>query len=167
MKYRLEIENQSHKIELLKDRNGSLSAILIDDQKFPISDIESLTDAKIKKVDEKYTLEYKDELINLKFKEIQEDQLDDSSENNNLSQMKEFFKEGKLLAPMPGKIIDLRCSEGSIIGQGKIVLSLEAMKMENEIHTPYKIEIKKILVNVSDSVIDKQLLLEYEIIEEN
>ena len=68
---------------------------------------------------------------------------------------------------MPGKIIDLRCSEGSIIEQGKIVLSLEAMKMENEIHTPYKIEIKKVFVNVSDSVIDKQMLLEYEIIEDD
>ena len=39
--------------------------------------------------------------------------------------------------------------------------------MENEIHTPFTIEVKKVLVKVLDPVIDKQLLIEYNVIDEN
>ena len=124
LKFRLEIGNQTHKVELENNDSGKILAILIDDQRFPISDIESLKDAKLTRENGSIIIEYANELINLNFREIVDDELENSSKNNNISQMKEFFKEGKLLSPMPGKIVDIRCSEGTLIGKGKVVLSL-------------------------------------------
>ena len=38
--------------------------------------------------------------------------------------------------PMPGTILDVRCSEGASVKKGDILFILEAMKMENEIMSP-------------------------------
>ena len=40
---------------------------------------------------------------------------------------------GAQLAPMPGKIIDIKVSPGQSVAKNDVVLILEAMKMENEI----------------------------------
>lgn len=39
----------------------------------------------------------------------------------------------KVVAPMPGKIVDIKVSVGQMIKEGDLVAILEAMKMENEI----------------------------------
>ena len=39
----------------------------------------------------------------------------------------------KIVAPMPGKIVDVKVSVGQTIKEGDLVAILEAMKMENEI----------------------------------
>ena len=39
----------------------------------------------------------------------------------------------KVVAPMPGKIVDIKVSVGQVIKEGDLVAILEAMKMENEI----------------------------------
>ena len=167
MKYRLEIGNQSHKVEILPDESGKISTILIDDQEFLASNLNSLNQDKIIKNSDKYILKIGEETFELKLKELNSDlSAENSSNTANLDQMKEFFKDGSLIAPMPGKIIDIRCSKGDMIERGKIILSLEAMKMENEIHTPFNIIIKEILVTISDSVTDKQLLIKYEQVSE-
>ncbi|MGA8276479.1 MAG: biotin/lipoyl-containing protein [Thermoplasmata archaeon] len=41
-----------------------------------------------------------------------------------------------ILPPMPGKVIELRVSEGQRIEAGAVVLVLEAMKMRNEVTSP-------------------------------
>jgi biotin carboxyl carrier protein len=41
-----------------------------------------------------------------------------------------------ILPPMPGKVIELRVSEGQRIEAGTVVLVLEAMKMRNEVTSP-------------------------------
>lgn len=166
MKYRLEIENQSHKIDIEQDELGKLQAIYVDDQKFLTSDLNSLRDFDITNEHDLFTVSKNGESFKLLLKEIIDDQEEDSSSNNSLSQMKEFFADGKLLSPMPGKIVDIRCKEGDIVKKGKILLSLEAMKMENEIHTPFSIKVTKILVKAADSVTEKQLLIEFEMEEE-
>ena len=38
-----------------------------------------------------------------------------------------------VLAPMPGKILDIKASVGQQVKKGDVVIILEAMKMENEI----------------------------------
>ena len=39
-------------------------------------------------------------------------------------------------SPMPGTILDVRCSNGKQVKKGEILFILEAMKMENEIFAP-------------------------------
>lgn len=39
-------------------------------------------------------------------------------------------------SPMPGTILDVRCSNGQAVRKGDVLFILEAMKMENEIFAP-------------------------------
>ncbi|OON96557.1 MAG: acetyl-CoA carboxylase biotin carboxyl carrier protein subunit [Candidatus Epulonipiscium fishelsonii] len=39
----------------------------------------------------------------------------------------------KVVAPMPGKIVDIKVTQGQAVKEGDLVAVLEAMKMENEI----------------------------------
>lgn len=42
----------------------------------------------------------------------------------------------KIEAPMQGKIVDIKVSEGEMVKAGDVVAILEAMKMENEVVAP-------------------------------
>ncbi|MBO4395610.1 MAG: acetyl-CoA carboxylase biotin carboxyl carrier protein subunit [Eubacterium sp.] len=42
----------------------------------------------------------------------------------------------KVKAPMPGKILSIKASEGQAVSKGDVILLLEAMKMENEVVAP-------------------------------
>lgn len=52
-------------------------------------------------------------------------------------------------APMPGKILSIKCSEGAFVKKGEVLMILEAMKMENEI-TSVK-DGKVLSINVSEN----------------
>lgn len=41
--------------------------------------------------------------------------------------------QNKVVAPMPGKIVDVKVKVGQVIKEGDLVAILEAMKMENEV----------------------------------
>lgn len=55
-------------------------------------------------------------------------------------------------APMPGKILNIKVSEGQAVKFGEIVVIMEAMKMETEIVAPADGTVSKILVKAGDSV---------------
>lgn len=55
-------------------------------------------------------------------------------------------------APLPGTIMALPVSVGDTVNSGDTVCVLEAMKMENDIHTPKGGKVKEILVKVGDAV---------------
>lgn len=55
-------------------------------------------------------------------------------------------------APMPGKILDIKVSEGQAVKFGEVVVIMEAMKMETEIVAPADGTVSKILVKAGDSV---------------
>lgn len=42
----------------------------------------------------------------------------------------------KIVAPMPGKIVDIKVTVGQSVKEGDLIAVLEAMKMENEIFAP-------------------------------
>ena len=54
-------------------------------------------------------------------------------------------------APMPGTILDIRCSAGQQVQAGDILFILEAMKMENEICAPHAGTIGSICVQKGSS----------------
>lgn len=58
----------------------------------------------------------------------------------------------KVVAPMPGKIVDVKVSVGQSVKEGDLVAILEAMKMENEIFAPSAGTIASINVSAGTAV---------------
>lgn len=57
-----------------------------------------------------------------------------------------------VLSPMPGTIIKLMAKQGDNVARGDVVMILEAMKMENEIHAQKSGIIKEVCVKEGDAV---------------
>jgi len=68
--------------------------------------------------------------------------------------------QGLIMAPMPGKILDIAVSEGDEVEEGEAILILEAMKMENELKAGMTGVIHSIQVKKGESVEKNQILLE-------
>jgi biotin carboxyl carrier protein len=68
----------------------------------------------------------------------------------------------QIVAPMPGKVIDILVKTGDEVLEYQEVLILEAMKMENAIPSPESGKVKAILVKKDDTVATKQVLIELE-----
>jgi len=71
-----------------------------------------------------------------------------------------------IIAPMPGKIVDIFLAEGDLVNVGEPILSLEAMKMQNEITATCNGVIRKIRVQIGQSVMKDELLVEIQSIDE-
>lgn len=57
-----------------------------------------------------------------------------------------------LASPMPGNILDVRCSAGQSVKAGDILFILEAMKMENEICAPRDCTVTSVCVTKGATV---------------
>ena len=66
--------------------------------------------------------------------------------------------DGRLLAPMAGRIVAVRARAGDAVTKGQILVILEAMKMEHEIKAPGDGIAEKIAVAEGDQVEPRQLL---------
>ena len=55
-------------------------------------------------------------------------------------------------APMPGKILNIKVSEGQAVKFGEVVVIMEAMKMETEIVAPAAGTVASVNVSVGDAV---------------
>ena len=65
----------------------------------------------------------------------------------------------KIVAPMPGTIINILVNGGEEVLEYQEVLSLEARKMENAIPSAEAGTVKEIKVNVNDKVATNQVLM--------
>jgi biotin carboxyl carrier protein len=63
---------------------------------------------------------------------------------------------------MPGIIVKVLLAEGENVEEGQAVLILEAMKMQNEIKSPQKGKVTKIIPSAGDSVETGALLFSVE-----
>ncbi len=72
------------------------------------------------------------------------------------------LNEGKLNAPMPGKILEIMVKEGDKVDLGDPVAILEAMKMENELKAPVTGIVASIAVGEQDSLEKNALIMEIE-----
>ncbi len=60
--------------------------------------------------------------------------------------------QNKVVAPMPGKVIKIKTSQGAKVKKNDVLLIVEAMKMENNLVAPYDGTVKDILVKEGDMV---------------
>jgi len=71
--------------------------------------------------------------------------------------------EGRLTAPMPGKVIAVLVEPGATVEKGAPLLVMEAMKMEHTIVAPASGTVSEILFGVGDQVTDGAQLLVMEV----
>jgi 3-methylcrotonyl-CoA carboxylase alpha subunit len=67
--------------------------------------------------------------------------------------------EGRLTAPMPGKVIAVLVEPGAVVEKGTPLLVMEAMKMEHTIGAPAAGTVSEVLYAVGDQVADGAQLL--------
>ena len=67
--------------------------------------------------------------------------------------------DGRMLAPMPGRILEVRGVAGSEVREGQTLLIMEAMKMELAIKAPFGARIEQLAVAAGDLVEADSLLL--------
>jgi glutaconyl-CoA/methylmalonyl-CoA decarboxylase subunit gamma len=68
----------------------------------------------------------------------------------------------EIRSPMPGKILEVRVSEGETVETGRILVVLEAMKMENALTAEGPARVRKLHVSSGELVDLGQLLVELE-----
>ena len=66
---------------------------------------------------------------------------------------------GGLVAPMPGKVVDLKVKAGSKVKKGDTLVILEAMKMEHQVKAPEDGKITKVLIKKEDQLENGALLM--------
>ena len=64
----------------------------------------------------------------------------------------------QIKAPMPGNILDVKVTAGQSVKKGDVLVILEAMKMENEIHAPCDGKVTGVNVGKGDTVETQALL---------
>ncbi len=65
-------------------------------------------------------------------------------------------------APLPGNILEIKVKEGDNIKKGDILLTMEAMKMENNILSEKEGVVMNIKVNTGQSILQNDVLIEIE-----
>ena len=84
----------------------------------------------------------------------------ESDHFNNDDAEKEVITGDVIKSPMPGSIFKILVKEGDIVEKNSTLLILEAMKMENEIYSPYSGTVKRIFVNINDRVKEDEIMIE-------
>ena len=70
-------------------------------------------------------------------------------------------KVNNIKAPMPGLVLNILVSEGSVVKKGDALIVLEAMKMENILKSPSDGTVKKISVTKGIAVEKNQVLIQF------
>jgi acetyl/propionyl-CoA carboxylase alpha subunit len=70
--------------------------------------------------------------------------------------------DGRVVSPMPGKVIEVRVSEGDAVESHQPLVVLEAMKMEQVVTAPYDAGIRSVDVRVGDQVTSGAVLITLE-----
>lgn len=71
-------------------------------------------------------------------------------------------QKGIIMAPMPGKVLEIPVEVGDEVREGQSILILEAMKMENELKATVSGVVRTIHLKSGDNVEKNQILLEIE-----
>ena len=64
-----------------------------------------------------------------------------------------------IVAPIAGKVIDIKVKVGDVVKEGDCVIMIEAMKLENEVVSPFNGTVKEIKVSNGAAVNNKDALI--------
>ena len=65
----------------------------------------------------------------------------------------------EILAPIAGKVLEIRVRVGERVSKGQTVMIVEAMKLENEIQSAFDGVVKQILVENGSDIRNKDVLI--------
>lgn len=110
----------------------------------------------------KYNVELHKEFKTVKTPKLVRSQVVHSGDTDKAKTRKPDDKKGPgmVKAPLPGTILEIKVKEGTEVKSGDILLIMEAMKMENEIRSDKNGKVQSVKVNVSDSVLEGDVLVE-------
>lgn len=162
MKFRLELLSQSHEIEIIYIKDVDEPMIIVDGQFFDSRNLQQFEDLKIIKEGQNYSILIENHQEHIIFKQIGSGSDENDKSNNKSRALKDYFKDNKLLAPIPGKIIDIKCKLSQNVKEGQVIIVIEAMKMENEISAPINGKIKSISVKLGEMISINQVMIEIE-----
>jgi len=69
-------------------------------------------------------------------------------------------KAGTLRAPMHGRVTQLHAAPGASVKAGELLLVMEAMKMEHQVHAPFAGTVSALYTSVGEQVAARQVLVE-------
>ena len=67
-----------------------------------------------------------------------------------------------LASHIPGTTMHIEVKEGQVVQEGEVLLTLQAMKMNNKLSAPFSGKIKKIYVTPGDKIPKGALMIEME-----
>ena len=70
--------------------------------------------------------------------------------------------DGRLVAPMNGRVVAVNAKSGEKVEAGKALVVLEAMKMEHGLHLPFAVQVSAIHVKAGAQVAPGCLLVEFD-----
>jgi len=86
----------------------------------------------------------------------------ESNESSIHSSRPKAVKKGHITTAMPGRVVKMKVTEGMQVKSGDILCIVEAMKMENEVHSPIDGVVTKIHIKEGDNVNPDETLIEVE-----
>jgi biotin carboxyl carrier protein len=152
--------NDTFEFDFKKESISQLNAVSIETNKFHILHQNLPYKAEIVFSDfnqKKYTVKVNNNVYNIAISNALDTLIKEMGFEVGISKQVNVVK-----APMPGLILEINVVVGQTVQENDNLLILTAMKMENSLLSPRNGVIKSIAINVGDSVIKGDLLIEFE-----
>ncbi len=154
MPYIVEVDDKTFKIDLVKE--GDKFKVLINDEpvEVDVTEVNSPSHLSLIVNNKSYDVVIEDENTILVNNEVFRVNAQDEHLVKILKSERRLVEKREVViqAPMPGLVVNIECKEGDKVKRGQGLLTLEAMKMQNEIKAPKDCVVKKILVQKGASV---------------
>jgi biotin carboxyl carrier protein len=141
--YRLTIKDKSFTVDAFQPRTQTLS-LLIEGKSY---------EAGLVRNENRFTVYLYNDTIEL--------ELLDARRYRAVDEVRAFSVSGplKIQAPMPGKIVKVAVKEQAVVEEGDSLLTMEAMKMQNELKAPRSGTVSRIEVREGEAVSMSQVLV--------
>ena len=108
-----------------------------------------------------YKVKVNDKVYEVEVEAVEEVKGNIKTESKTVATNQETVSDGAnvILAPIAGKVVDVKVSVGDTVNKGQTVAIIEAMKLENEIQSSFAGKVKEIKVNAGDDVKNKEVLI--------